>query len=45
MWMNRLVTLSSEWKTREFRHVMIALASGPATLNQRADLFGLDPFD
>lgn len=29
MWMKRLVTLSSEWKTSEFRQVMIALASGP----------------
>lgn len=29
MWMNRLVTLSSEWKTKEFLHVMMALARGP----------------
>jgi len=29
MWMNRLVTLSSEWKTSEFLQVMIALARGP----------------
>ena len=29
MWMNRLVTLSSEWKTSEFLQVMMALARGP----------------
>lgn len=29
IWMNRLVTLSIEWKTSEFRHVIIADASGP----------------
>lgn len=27
--MNKLVTLSSEWKTSELRQVMMALASGP----------------
>jgi hypothetical protein len=27
--MNKLVTLSSEWKTSELRQVMIALARGP----------------
>lgn len=30
MWMKRLVTLSNEWKTSEFRQVTMALASGPA---------------
>jgi len=29
MWMKRLVTLSKEWNTSEFRQVIIALASGP----------------
>lgn len=32
MWMNRLVTLSNEWKTSELRQVMIALAMGPVWL-------------
>ena len=29
MWMKREVTLSSEWNTNEFLHVMMADASGP----------------
>jgi hypothetical protein len=32
-WINKLVTLSSEWKTRELRQVMIALARGPEGVN------------
>jgi hypothetical protein len=37
--MNRLVTLSMEWKTSEFRQVMIALASGPFIISANDDSF------